>query len=249
MKAVPQCDCPCHRTGSPITPAATGTSAPPPYATPGAGGDPWNPCADRCHRCGGTPAVPHCPPPPYPCHEGTANLPPHDAPPTVTTEPPDDGTHPGAGDPGELGWFASRVRGVARGGPSFGSRKNEYLPLLLVRANPGDRGARSLPGVFWESARHLHRARDAAGDRAAATRDDGRSCEGRSADDVVRARLESRPRARVGCVRRVLVVQPEPRLQLTRTPTASAPRWSISATGSRVSRPGARSRVPPVTGT
>jgi len=36
-------------------------------------------------------------------------------------------------------------------GPKFGHRKDEYLPYLVVRANPGDRGARPLSGVFWES--------------------------------------------------------------------------------------------------
>jgi len=36
-------------------------------------------------------------------------------------------------------------------GPKFGSRKDEYLPYLVVRANAGDRGARPLSGVFWES--------------------------------------------------------------------------------------------------
>ena len=36
-------------------------------------------------------------------------------------------------------------------GPKFGPRKDEYLPYLVVRANAGDRGARPLSGVFWES--------------------------------------------------------------------------------------------------
>jgi hypothetical protein len=43
------------------------------------------------------------------------------------------------------------VRGIDKGGASFGPRENEYLPYLLVRANPGDRGAHAVPGVFWES--------------------------------------------------------------------------------------------------
>lgn len=36
-------------------------------------------------------------------------------------------------------------------GPKFGPRKDEYLPYLVVRANAGDRGARPLSSVFWES--------------------------------------------------------------------------------------------------
>ncbi|TAN59779.1 hypothetical protein EPN18_09825 [bacterium] len=36
-------------------------------------------------------------------------------------------------------------------GPKFGPRKDEYLPYLVIRANAGDRGARPLSGVFWES--------------------------------------------------------------------------------------------------
>lgn len=36
-------------------------------------------------------------------------------------------------------------------GPKFGQRKNEYLPFLVIRTNPGDRGTRPFNGVFWES--------------------------------------------------------------------------------------------------
>jgi hypothetical protein len=85
-----------------------------------------------------------------PEHEGTANLGPHDDPPTVVTEVPDD-SRPGKGEPGEKGWFTGKVKGLDNGRPSFGPRKNEYLPYLVVRSNPGDRGARPVPGVFWES--------------------------------------------------------------------------------------------------
>jgi hypothetical protein len=42
-------------------------------------------------------------------------------------------------------------RGSGRRGPTFGSRKTEFLPYLVVRANAGDRGARPLAGPFWES--------------------------------------------------------------------------------------------------
>jgi hypothetical protein len=36
-------------------------------------------------------------------------------------------------------------------GPKLGKRKDEFLPLLVIRANPGDHGERPLNGVFWES--------------------------------------------------------------------------------------------------
>jgi hypothetical protein len=52
--------------------------------------------------------------------------------------------------------FTQAVVDIIRGGsgpkgPRFGPRKNEYLPYLLVRANPGDRGKRPLSVPFWES--------------------------------------------------------------------------------------------------
>ena len=131
------CTCGCHHDNTRTPPKANG--APPP-------------CQDTCHRCGGAPKRPHCPPPPLPCHERTVTLPPHDPPPTVTTDPGDgDVGRPGKGDPGESGWFGTKVKGFDNGRPSFGPRKNEYMPYLLVRSNPGDRGARPPPGVFWES--------------------------------------------------------------------------------------------------
>jgi len=35
--------------------------------------------------------------------------------------------------------------------PALGSRKDEYLPFIVIRGNPGDRGTRPISGVFWES--------------------------------------------------------------------------------------------------
>jgi len=35
--------------------------------------------------------------------------------------------------------------------PTFGKRKDEYLPFLVIRSNPGDRGNRPIGGVSWES--------------------------------------------------------------------------------------------------
>jgi hypothetical protein len=144
------CTCPCHHQQKRST--ATVPTYRPGKAACSCGYSGPKTCHDQCHHCGGAPATPHCPPPPMPCHEGTATLPPHDPPPTVHTEPPDvDKGRPGKGNPGETGWFGGRVKGIINGQPSFGPRKNEYLPYLLVRSNPSDRGARAVSGVFWES--------------------------------------------------------------------------------------------------
>jgi hypothetical protein len=43
------------------------------------------------------------------------------------------------------------IRGGGPRGPKMGSRKDEYLPYLVVRAGAGDRGKRPLADVFWES--------------------------------------------------------------------------------------------------
>jgi hypothetical protein len=142
------CTCPCHHKA----PSETNPKHAPKSRQCACGYSGPKTCHDQCHHCGGAPTSAHCPPPPLPCHEGTVNLPPHDPPPDVKTEPPDvDKDRPGKGEPGETGWFGGRVKGILNGQPSFGARKDEYLPYLLVRANPSDRGARALPGVFWES--------------------------------------------------------------------------------------------------
>jgi hypothetical protein len=48
-------------------------------------------------------------------------------------------------------WFHGQIRKILQDGPTFGPRKDEYLPFLFVRANAGDNGSRPLNGVFWES--------------------------------------------------------------------------------------------------
>jgi hypothetical protein len=58
---------------------------------------------------------------------------------------------PPAGDPGEIPWFRGTAGGISFRGPKFGPRKDEFLPYLLVRTTPGDRGRRPITGVFWES--------------------------------------------------------------------------------------------------
>lgn len=58
---------------------------------------------------------------------------------------------PPPGSPAEIPWFRGKVADIRRKGPTFGPRKDEFLPYLLVRANAGDRGGRPLSGVFWES--------------------------------------------------------------------------------------------------
>jgi hypothetical protein len=42
-------------------------------------------------------------------------------------------------------------RGAGPLGPTFGKRKNEWLPYLVIRASAGDRGNRPMAGPFWES--------------------------------------------------------------------------------------------------
>jgi hypothetical protein len=58
---------------------------------------------------------------------------------------------PPRGDPSEIPWFRGAIGGILRKGPTFGARKDEYLPYLAVRASSSDRGIRPLSGVFWES--------------------------------------------------------------------------------------------------
>src|SRR5258706_3556093 len=111
------CTCECHHRG---TPSDCGDKQPAP-----------SPCRDVCDKCGGGQHTPHCPPPPYPCHDGTVSFPPHDAPPTVTVDPDPNAGRPPKGDPGENGWFGTKVKGF-NGRPSFGPRKNEHLPYLVM---------------------------------------------------------------------------------------------------------------------
>lgn len=78
-------------------------------------------------------------------------IPEHEPSPKVKEHQPDDGGRPAKGEPGESDWFGKKIREFDRNGPGFGLRKDEYLPYLVIRSNPGDRGARPVKGVFWES--------------------------------------------------------------------------------------------------
>jgi hypothetical protein len=99
------------------------------------------------------PKRPKCPPQPPKTHPGTVDLP-QDPPPKPNTSstPPWTVGKPPAGDPNQIPWFRGQINGIIRNGPTFGPRKDEYLPYLLIRASSGDRGGRPVPGgVFWES--------------------------------------------------------------------------------------------------
>jgi hypothetical protein len=129
---------------------------------PGTG---WRRCGCGCHDtpppapCGcprqGCPPKPEpCPPPPVPSQPGVVEIPGvTQLPPTITTQPvpPWATGKPPDGDPGRLPWFRGLVNDYGRKGPRFGPRKDEYLPYLLVRTAAGDRGARPINGVHWES--------------------------------------------------------------------------------------------------
>jgi hypothetical protein len=100
------------------------------------------------------PKRPKCPPPPPKTQPGTVNLPQDPPPPETNTSntPPWTVGKPPDGDPNQIPWFRGQINGILRNGPSFGPRKDEYLPYLLIRANSGDRGGRPVSGgVFWES--------------------------------------------------------------------------------------------------
>ena len=102
--------------------------------------------------CGGPgKPSPTCPPPEARPQPGSVNIP---QPPPFTTpttrEPPGTG-HPPPGSPDEIPWFRGEIDAVRRKGPTFGPRKDEFLPFLVVRATSGDRGQRPYSGVFWES--------------------------------------------------------------------------------------------------
>ena len=116
---------------------------------------------EPCPRCGcrgpsrdcNGPRREACPPPeacPFP---GTVELPQDDPPPKFTNEPkrPELADKPPRGDAAELPWFRNTIRRTLREGPTFGPRKDEYLPFLFMRASSGDIGNRPLTGVFWES--------------------------------------------------------------------------------------------------
>lgn len=94
-----------------------------------------------------------CPPPPAKPQPGMVDVPQDDPPPRPKTSdlPPWKVGKPKPGDPGEVPWFRGKIGDINRNGPTFGPRKDEYLPFLLVRAASADRGNRPFSGVFWES--------------------------------------------------------------------------------------------------
>jgi hypothetical protein len=130
-----------------------------------------HPCCCKCHPqivihasaccdCG-KPAVPppcpppkpHCCPPPLRPQPGTVGIPQDTPPPRPGTSPVPPWTvgKPAPGSPGEIPWFRGIIGDIGRKGPTFGPRKDEYLPFLLVRCASGDRGNRPFSGTFWES--------------------------------------------------------------------------------------------------
>jgi hypothetical protein len=124
-------------------------------------------CACECHpscqvhitavcTCGKPvkPPASACPPPPKPCQPGVVDIPQDTPPPPSRTSPNpvwQDPDRPRRGDPAEIPWFRGKIGGILRKGPTFGPRKDEYLPYLVIRSSSSDRGDRPVSGVFWES--------------------------------------------------------------------------------------------------
>lgn len=100
-------------------------------------------CGER-KRCCGEPESPNRPNSPKPPGWEPGDRPPKD---------PFGGA---AESEAQRGKFTQAVHDIIREGgspkgPKFGARKDEYLPYLLIRADAGDRGKRSLTIPFWES--------------------------------------------------------------------------------------------------
>jgi hypothetical protein len=125
------------------------------------------PCACECHAelqvhvtatctCGRPAKSPPicCPVPPVLPQPGVVDIPQEHLPPPPRTSPTPvwaDPNRPPRGDPSEIPWFRSAIGNILRKGPTFGPRKDEYLPYLAIRASSSDRGNRSISSVFWES--------------------------------------------------------------------------------------------------
>jgi len=96
-----------------------------------------------------------CPPPKTKPQPGIVDAPDQAEPPFDTRTTPtaswEDPDRPPSGSPGEIQWFRGRLDELRRKGPTFGPRKNEFLPFLLVRTASSDHGGRPYSGVFWES--------------------------------------------------------------------------------------------------
>jgi len=110
-------------------------------------------CPPKRSECEPCPPGPACPPPVRPDPPGVVRVPQPDPPPTFGTSPQPPWTvgRPPEGDPGEIPWFIGQIGSIERKGPTFGPRKDEYLPFLVIRAAAGDTGARPFNGAFWES--------------------------------------------------------------------------------------------------
>jgi hypothetical protein len=93
-----------------------------------------------------------CPPPHIPLQPGTVNITQSGPPLSVKTSsvPPWNSGKPPAGDPGQIPWFQGQIQNILKNGPTFGPRKDEFLPYLLIRGAAGDRGTRPID-PFWES--------------------------------------------------------------------------------------------------
>jgi hypothetical protein len=131
------CQCPCH--GNVTIHVAMTCDCGKPVTPPGYGCEP--------------PKRQKCPPPRHKTQPGTVDIPqePPSRPNTSNVPPWTEGKPP-AGDPNQIPWFRGKIKDILRNGPTFGPRKDEYLPFLLIRASSGDRGGRPTPGgVFWES--------------------------------------------------------------------------------------------------
>src|SRR5262249_13092171 len=93
---------------------------------------------------------PLCPPPKVDPRLPTIPQSPPFQSPTSAVSPWRQGRPP-AGDPNEIPWFQGKLNDIIRNGPTFGPRKDEFLPFLVVRTASGDRGKRPYNGTFWES--------------------------------------------------------------------------------------------------
>jgi hypothetical protein len=71
--------------------------------------------------------------------------------PKTSPVPPWQQGKPQPGNPSEIPWFRGKIGDIQRNGPTFGPRKDEHLPFLVIRTASGDRGNRAINGVFWES--------------------------------------------------------------------------------------------------
>lgn len=131
------CECPCHRTlvVHPTPTCDCGKAVTPPTQT-----------------CTPPPVKSTCPPPPHRTQPGTVDFPQPNPAPVYYTSVGTAGadTKPDSG-PAQILWFKDQVKRTLRDGPSFGPRKDEYLPYLLVRSATADRGRRPFSGIFWES--------------------------------------------------------------------------------------------------